>query len=90
MKTPPDETTLRIAEAVSDVVGTPIEELPPLSEVINPEAVAALVAENHSQDVRITFSYAGVRVLVHSGATVYVRPIQPGRSESTVEPSFVD
>ena len=71
-----EEPLLTIAESVSDALNTPIEELPPLSQSIDLEGLAAIVAEDRSHDVTVMFSYAAHRVLVHSDNTVYVRPIQ--------------
>ena len=64
-----------IAEAVSDALDTPMEELPPLSQSVDLEGLRA-VTEDQSHDVTVIFSYAAHRVLVHSNKTVYVRPIQ--------------
>lgn len=76
MAIPPDEPLMAVAEVVSDALETPIEELPPLSESVDLEGVDRLVTDHPSHDVTITFSYAGLRVLVHSGPTVYVRPLR--------------
>ncbi|MDZ5811736.1 HalOD1 output domain-containing protein [Halorubrum sp. AD140] len=73
-----EEPLVTIAEAVSEELNTPIEELPPLSRSIDLEGLAAIVTEDRSHDVTVTFSYAAHRILVHSDNTVYVRPIQNG------------
>lgn len=73
---PPNEITTPITEAVSEVVETPVEALPPLSDAINVSGLEALITDNPAHDVTITFAYAGLRVLVHSDRTVYVRPLQ--------------
>lgn len=71
-----DEIITFIIEVVSDELDTPIEQLPLLSRSIDPEALDAIVTDDRSHDVTVTFSYAGHRVLVRSDNTVYVRPIQ--------------
>ena len=76
MKESLEEPLVTIAEVVSDVLDTPMEELPPLSQSIDLEGLHAVVTNDGSHDVTVTFSYAGHRVLVHSNNTVYVRPIQ--------------
>lgn len=76
----PDEIILRITTAVATETGRQIEELPLLSEAINPEGLMALVTDEPSHDVTITFAYAGQRVLVHSDGTVYVHPIRDTES----------
>lgn len=67
---------VRIIEAVSVVSETPVETLPPLSDAIEVDGLEALITDNPVHDVTVTFAYAGVRVLVHSDRTVYVRPHQ--------------
>lgn len=76
MRESSEETLMRITEVVSDALNTPIEQLPPLSHSIDLEGLDAIVTDDRHQDVTVTFPYAGHRVLVHSGDTVYVRPIQ--------------
>lgn len=76
MKEPSEETFMALTEALSDALNSPIEELPPISHSIDLEGLDAVVADDRSHDVTVTFPYAGHRVLVHSNNTVYVRPIQ--------------
>ncbi|WP_241659203.1 HalOD1 output domain-containing protein [Halorubrum salsamenti] len=76
MRSTSEEPLLTIAEAVSDALDTPVEELPPLSQSVNLEGLEAIVTEDPSHDVTVTFSYAAHRVLVHSDNTVYVCPIR--------------
>lgn len=81
MTQPPAEVTFPIAEAVSDALELPVENLPPLSDAVDLEAVDALGTADQSEGVTITFRYANLRVLVRSGRTVYVRPIQDDRRD---------
>lgn len=67
-----EEITIPIVEAVSDARETPIEELPPLTGSIDPDALETLVDDDRYQGLSVTFAYAGLRVVVHSGDTVYV------------------
>lgn len=76
MEQAPTEITLAIAEAASDALGTPIETLPPLSESVDLDGVTAVVTDDPSRDVTMTFLYAGLRVIVHSGFIVYARPVE--------------
>lgn len=81
----PEEITVTVAETASDALGTPIEELPPLSEAIDLEGLEAVVArptEGRSSCVTVSFSYAGLRVLVRSGHTVFVQPISDRNEEA--------
>lgn len=86
----PSEIILRIMTAVAVAAGTPVEELPPLSEAVNPDGLRALVTGAPSHDVTITFAYAGQRVLVNADNTVYVRPIHDTGPELGGEPSVAD
>jgi|GEM_PF-425388 hypothetical protein len=74
MEESPSEITIPIANAASTVLGTPVEALPPISESISLDALNELVSDDTSADV--TFTSAGLHVLVHSGGTVYVRPTE--------------
>jgi len=49
----------------------PVELSPPLYNVVDPEALEALL---ESDSVEVTFTYAGYTVTVHSGGTVRVKP----------------
>jgi hypothetical protein len=71
-----NEITMPITEAVSAVVERPVETLPPLSDTINVDGLETLMTDDPAHDVTVTFAYAGLRVLVHSDRTVYVRPLQ--------------
>lgn len=82
----PDEITTPISEAVSAVLETPVERLPPLSDAIDVDGLEALVTDDSAHDVTVTFAYAGLRVLVHANRTVYVRPLQHARPGPRDEP----
>lgn len=79
MTRPPNEITTPIIEAVSEVLETPVETVPPLSDAINIDGLEELITDDPAHDVTVTFAYAGLRVLVHSDRTVYVRPLQHAR-----------
>lgn len=68
-----DRTVFLVSQAVSDALETPIEDLPPLSESIDLDGLDAVVSRTDVADVTVTFSYAGLRVFVHSEGIVYVR-----------------
>jgi hypothetical protein len=73
MGQPPTETGCSVVERVADTLGTSIEELPTLSNTVDPDALDAVVTADPSSDVSVSFTYAGVRVLVYSRETVYVQ-----------------
>lgn len=76
MQQPRNELVVAVTEAVSDALGVPVEEVPPLAESIDPEKLDVVVTDESSRDVLLAFSHAGLRVFVHSTNTVYVRPVR--------------
>ena len=76
--TQPTET---VTEVVSDALEKPVDDLPPLSRVINPDALNRLVSSNtstRSPEVTVIFEYASLKVIIHSQEVVYARPIDDG------------
>lgn len=75
MTVTPTELTNVVVETVSDARGIPIEELPPLAEAVDIDAVAALISASTTDPkaVTITFSYAGLCLSVSPGAVVHVQ-----------------
>lgn len=86
MDQPASEITPRITTAVATAAGTPIPELPPLCEAINPDGLESLVTGEPSHDVTVTFAYAGQRVVVHADNTVYVCPIRDSGPDPDSDP----
>lgn len=59
-----------------------IDELPPLSTVIDPDALETILDAPETEptpDVMVTFEYAGLRVFAHPGNIVDARPIRRRR-----------
>ena len=84
----PDKIKVRIAETASDALEVPIEDLPPLSDVINLDALESLIRStttNRSSLLTVTFSYAGLWIFVCSGNTVYVKRISDENEKPTVD-----
>lgn len=72
-----------ISDAVADSLEAPMEELPPLSDSIDLDALETLLpstANEPPSGVAVSFQHAGLRVHVYSGYTVYVRPISDDRA----------
>ena len=70
-----DETTLVVAvvSAVADAAGTDPLELPPLGDVIDPEALNDLVGSGGGSGLEsVTFEYAGYTVWVTGDGDVRV------------------
>lgn len=69
----PLSTTL--IELVADVAGTRPEELPPLYDYIDPEALDTLCAPGQNNAVeRLSFEFAGFPVTVYAGGKIVVHP----------------
>jgi hypothetical protein len=78
MDSPTNSSIVAVTKTVSDALGTPLDELPPLSRAIDPDALDRLVSSNTSTrpaSVTVMFEYAGLKVVVHSGVMVYATPI---------------
>lgn len=77
MGTHSDEVTVSVVETTSDAVGASIEELPPLSDQIDVDALNEIIPSTPDDPpcVTVTFSYAGLSVAVRAGNTVFVSPI---------------
>ncbi len=73
MRKPTTEIVVKVVETVAEALEKPLDEVPPLSEVIDPDALVALM--DH-RDVTIAFRYADLNVIVQSGGTVYAHPIR--------------
>ena len=77
--TQPTET---VTEVVSDALKKPVDDLPPLSRAIDPDALDRLVSSNtstRSPEVTVIFEYASLKVVIHSQEVIYARPIDDGR-----------
>lgn len=75
----PDEVTVNVVEAASDAVGASVEELPPLSERVDVDALNEIIPSaptDQPPSVTVTFSYAGLSVAVRTGNVVSVSPIR--------------
>lgn len=74
MTPPRKEIAVTIVEAVATATETPIEDLPPLPDAIDPDALDAIVTDDRSADISVSFTYAGLDLFVRSGdpATVHV------------------
>lgn len=86
----PEELIATVVETVADNAETPIEDLPLLTNTIDPDALDAFVPADPASSVTVTFMYAGRRVLVHSdhiGHMVYVQPINAGPQGPSSTPS---
>lgn len=72
------DASTTVCLALADVTDTPVAELGPLREVVDPEALDELFdapRRNASDDVlRVSFTYGGYTVTVAGDGTVRVRP----------------
>lgn len=67
------EIVSTVANEVSNALKKPVEQLPPLSEEIDLDALDTIVPTDSSRNVTVTFTYEGLHVFVHSGRIVRVR-----------------
>jgi hypothetical protein len=82
MRATTDQPTETVTEVVSDALEKPVDDLPPLSGAIDPDALDRLVSSNTSTQspvVTVVFEYASMEVIIHSQEVVYARPIDDGR-----------
>lgn len=75
MVPPRNETVVSIIQMVADASDTRVEALPPLTDIIDPDALDTIATSDLPGDVTVTFTYTGRDVLVRSGNTVYVKPV---------------
>lgn len=86
-----DEIAISIVETASDALNTPVEELPPLSEAVDVDALNAIIpstATDQPPDVTVTFSYADLTVGVRAGNTVFVSPTHDEKEDLIGEAYF--
>lgn len=69
---------LSIVDTVSDALDTPMEQLPTLNESVD---LGALVTEDRSSSVAVSFDYSGLCVLVRSRELIYAQPRDDDASE---------
>lgn len=70
-----------VAETVSEAKDIPVEELPPISTVIDPDVLESILSSPETEptpEVMLTFEYAGLRVFAHPGYIVDARPVRNG------------
>ncbi|RBI59546.1 hypothetical protein DMJ13_22790 [halophilic archaeon] len=71
--------TNKITKTVAEAADCPIHELPPLYEVIDPDALANLFAPTFEGEERttgqVTFTYFGYKVTVKSTGNITTNPI---------------
>ena len=81
MRATTKQPTETVTEVVSEALEKPVDDLPPLSRVIDPDALNRLVSSNtstRSPEVTVIFEYASLKVVIHSQEVIYARPIDDG------------
>ena len=76
-----ESVTATVVEAVATATNTPVTELDPLYNVINPDALNLLYTPTNDGNQRqnngqITFPYNDCEVTVHADGEVTVTPVQ--------------
>lgn len=67
------EPSVAIVEAIAAATNTPITDLQPLGDVLDTDALDALLRGPGGEDLRIQFSYEGVEVSVGGDGDIVVR-----------------
>lgn len=70
--------TEQVVAAVTDASNSSVSDLPPLYEVVNPEALDNLFAQTSAGNIRsdghVTFAYAGYHVTVTNDGVIDIEP----------------
>ncbi|GAA0238478.1 HalOD1 output domain-containing protein [Haladaptatus pallidirubidus] len=73
--------SIQVINGVADAAGCSVDELAPLYEVVNPDALDRLYAPTYRGNMRssgeVTFSYAGYHIAVDDSGTVDISPTEP-------------
>jgi len=71
---PHSEQTIvsNIVETVSNLAEQEVEELPPLYDSIDPEAVERLFRQSETQQLKLIFQYCGYTIWVNATGTIAV------------------
>ncbi|MFA9416249.1 HalOD1 output domain-containing protein [Natrinema sp. HArc-T2] len=67
-----DSISLRVVEALADATNTAPNELEPLYNTVDPEALDRLFRPDSSDEIRVTFEYGDSHVEVRGDGTVMV------------------
>jgi hypothetical protein len=73
-----DEVIVAVSETAADVLETPLEKLPPLSDAIDPDALCAIVSSRPKASpsrVTVAFDYASLEIFVSSDNMIFAQPI---------------
>lgn len=86
---PADEVCTTVALAVAAATDTPVDELPPLYTVIDPDALNAIFqprSGGHPQEgTNVTFTIAGCTVTIRDGAVVVISDAETPSEQATSE-----
>lgn len=81
-----DAASLAVVEEIATAKSaSPAELTPPLYEVIDPEALNAVLRSSPGDDVTVTFEYQGLEVAVSDADTVSVETANDGATEPPAE-----
>lgn len=78
---PTEDVNTTVVMAVADATGTPAVELPPLYDVIDPDALSAMFQQGPGgrarTGVRVTFTMAGCDVSIRDGEVTVTPESEP-------------
>lgn len=69
------EPSTEIVLAVADRSDRPVDELPPLFQVLDPESLDRLLEDTDNSTVSVAFEYVGYRIVVSADGTLEIGPL---------------
>lgn len=77
MNSPAKSPLVTVTEVAADALKRPQKELPPISDVVDPDALNRFISSMNTQpgDVTVVFKYAELKVIVHSDGIVYATAV---------------
>lgn len=89
-----DEVCTTVALAVADATETPVDELPPLYSVIDPDALNGIFQPRNGDrpqaDTHVSFSIAGCTVSVRDGTVIVFPDAETSDDRATSMPARVN
>ena len=87
---PTSDASIAVVKAVSTATGVPIDELPLLYDVIDPDALNAIVQsqtdERPRTGVHVAFTMAGCTVSIRNGAVTVTPESESATEHPTAQP----
>lgn len=69
-----DSALITLIEVLSEATGQKQEEMEPLHSVIDLDALAAILTNDHESDVQVSFHYQDCTITISSSGEIVVQP----------------